>query len=433
LIMARVYLSFLGLGFKNQDTGTYKYNSTFYELNGKMSRKTEFVQVAEIDILGANNFDKFIIVTTKKSYEYHFKNNITHQFRELGADNIVSLTIDERMSAEGQWEWFERILELIDYEDELTIDLTHGYRAIPIIFSTAIYFLQKAKSIILKAVYYGAYEQNRDLVPIIDMKNFYIINEWADAVSRLVEDADARKMAEIAQRTNDFQIGELNDDELIKTFDDLTNTLRNIDINNIPAKTKIAIDLIRQKEKNVALTSKVLLGLVRDKFTAIAAKDQIIERYDRQYFHMQLRIISMLLDHKLFMQAYTVMREFIGSIGMIPIEKTKIDSAKGRSLRHRFAEVFVRMLTNNEDSWNFDNQAEKDKEKLIPFYKKLKYLNIESVLREFTVDLVNYRNGFDHAWTSKNEAYPDIEEKGFQFFKKLKKVTCLLEENNILV
>jgi CRISPR-associated DxTHG motif protein len=191
--MAKVYLSFLGLGFKNHKTGQYKYDSTIYELNGKKSKETEFVQVAEIGILGVSNFDKIMIVVTQKSYNAHF-NNIKHQLCELGANNIISLIIEENMSASGQWKWFEQILEHIYYDDELTIDLTHGYRSIPIVFSTAVNFLQKAKNITLKAVYYGAYEKNKKLVPIIDMKDFYIINEWAEAVSRLVEDADARKL-----------------------------------------------------------------------------------------------------------------------------------------------------------------------------------------------------------------------------------------------
>ncbi|MBW2739411.1 MAG: hypothetical protein JRE64_11315 [Deltaproteobacteria bacterium] len=127
------------------------------------------------------------------------------------------------------------------------------------------------------------------------------------------------------------------------------------------------------------------------------------------------------------------MRELIGSIGMIEIEKAKVNSADGRKLRRRFAEVFVRMLQKEEDGWIFEGQAKKDKEKMMSYYQKLKSLGIESILRQFTKNLVNYRNGFDHAWTSKNKAYPDIGKKGYQFFENLKEVVRLLEKNNILV
>ena len=430
--MGNVFLSFLGLGFKNQKTDQYKYDSTIYELNGKKSKETEFVQVAEIGILGVSNFDKIIIVVTQKSYEAHFR-NIDHQLRKLGANNIISLIIEEDMSASGQWKWFEQILEHIYYDDELTIDLTHGYRSIPIVFSTAVNFLQKAKNITLKAVYYGAYEKNKKLVPIIDMKDFYIINEWAEAVSRLVEDADARKLAEISRKAPEFQVEDFSDEGFVKSFEDLTNTVRNVDINNVADKTNTTIKLVEEKMQDASVTGKILLKMVVNKFVSLATKEPVSGRYDKSYFHLQLEIISLLLDHKLFMQAYTVMRELIGSIGMIEIEKAKVNSADGRKLRRRFAEVFVRMLQREEGGWIFEGQNKKDKEKLIPYYQKLKSLGIELILRKFTKDLSDYRNGFDHAWTSKNKAYPNIEEKGYYFLGKFKKVVRLLEENKILL
>lgn len=430
--MARVYLSFLGLGFLNHKTGTYGYDITTYELNGEKSKKTEFVQVAEIQIIGAHSFDKIIIVATQKSYDTHFE-KLELQLLQAGAENINHLVISEEMTPEAQWEWFEKVLNLIEQDDNLTIDLTHGYRSIPIIFSTAINFLQKARNITLNAVYYGAFDKDRKLAPIIDMKEFYIINEWAEAVSRLVEDADARKLAEISRKAPEFQVRELADESFIKSFEALTNMVRNVDINNVADRVNAVIKLIEEKIRNASVTGKILLKMVINKFASLTTKGPVSGKYDKAYFHIQLEIISLLLDHKLFMQAYTVMRELIGSIGMVEIEKAKVNSADGRKLRRRFAEVFVRMLQIEKKVWTFEGQAKKDKEKLMPYYQKLKSLGIESILREFTKDLVNYRNGFDHAWTSKSKAYSDIEEKGYHFLEKLKEVVRLLEKNNILV
>jgi CRISPR-associated DxTHG motif protein len=429
--MRNVYLSFLGLGSFKGDIKQHVYDKTVYELNGKKSRKTEFVQVAEIQILGAGCFDKIIIVATQKSHDTHFE-NLESQLIQTGSKHISHLIISEEMTPEAQWKWFEQILDIIEYGDNLTIDLTHGYRSIPIIFSTAINFLQKARNITLNAVYYGAFEKEKKLAPIINMKDFYIINEWAEAVSRLVEDADARKVAEISRKAPEFQVRGLADEGLIKSFETLTNTVRNVDVNNVADRVNAVIKLIEKRIQDASATEKILLKMVVNKFVSLTTKVPISGRYDKIYFNIQLEIISMLLDHKLFMQAYTVMREFIGSIGMIEIEKAKINSSDGRKLRRRFAEVFVRMLQKEESGWRFEDQAKKDKEKLMPYYENLKSLGIESVLREFTKDLVNHRNGFDHAWTSKSKAYPDIEGKGNQFFENLKKVVRLLEKNNIL-
>lgn len=430
--MRKVFLSFLGMGSFNPVTKKSEYSKTDYELNGKKSNQTEFVQAAEISIIGADYFDKIIIVCTQKSFDAHYA-NLESQVNNLGAKEIFSLIINEDMSAEGQWEWFERILDHIDRNDELTIDLTHGYRSVPIIFSTAVNFLQKARNITLNAVYYGAYEKDKGLAPIVNMKDFYIINEWAEAVSRLVEDADAGKLAELSEKTSEFQFGELNDAELVKSFQELTNTVRNVDINNVADKANKAIRLIRDKEQKTSGTGKILLKLVIDKFLSLATEEPLSGKYDKPYFRVQLEIIRLLLEHKLFMQAYTVMREFIASIGMIEVEKAKIKSSEGRKKRYRFAEVFISMMQIDEKEWNFSEEKQKVCDMLKPYYEKLKNMGIEPILRGFTRDLSDYRNGFDHAWTARAGAYYDIKEKGDQFFCSLKKVVKLLEEKGLLV
>ncbi len=429
--MRKVFLSFLGMGAFNPVTKKSEYSKTDYELNGKKSNQTEFVQAAEISIIGSDYFDKIIIVCTQKSFDTHYV-NLESQIKNLGANEIFPLIINEDMSPEGQWEWFDKILQHIDYGDELTIDLTHGYRSVPIVFSTAINFLQKARNITLNAVYYGAYEKDKGLAPIVNMKDFYVINEWAEAVSRLVEDADAGKLAELAEKTSDFQFGELNDAQLIKSFEELTNTVRNVDINNVADKANKTICLIKDKEYKASATGKILLKLVIDKFSSLATQEPLSGKYDKPYFTVQLEIIRLLLEHKLFMQAYTVMREFIGSIGMIEVEKANIKNKNGRDKRYRFAEVFVSMIQIDEEKWKFSGEKQDVCDMLKPYYGKLKAAGIESILRSFTKNLFDYRNGFDHAWTAKSKAYPDIREKSHQFFESLKEVVQVMVDKKFL-
>lgn len=431
--MRKIFLSFLGLGTYDDEKKQSSYKPTTYELNGKKSRETEFVQVAEIELLGSERFDKIIITATQKSFDEHFA-SLKSQLCRLGAvkEKIQSIIISEDMSADGQWKWFEKIMASIQLRDELTIDLTHGYRASSIVLSAAIHFLRNAKKIDLDAVYYGAYEKDRHLAPIIDMKDFYIINEWAEAVSRLVEDADARKIAQVSNSAPTFQAGKLNDEELIEAFEALTDSVRNVDVNNVSEKAGLALSLIKEKESSASITGKILLGLVVDKFASLTVDAPVTGRYHVVYFALQLEVIRLLLDHKLFMQAYTAMREFIGSIGMIAVEKAKVGTSKGRKLRYRFAEVFVNMMQYDESEWRFSEQGEKDKNTLLPYYEKLKNIGVERMLRTFATELADYRNGFDHAWTMKSGALPEIEIKGRRIFDTLREVVQALKENGVL-
>jgi hypothetical protein len=409
--MRRVYLSFLGIGSKRSDD-TYAYDPVRYTLNGKESEETEFVQTAEIGILGAEQFDEVIIVATERSMKLHF-GKIEKELNGLGVRQVSCILIEEDMSSRGQWQWFEKILDHIHFGDRLTVDLTHGYRAIPIVFSAAIGFLQKARKIVLDAVYYGAYEKNRHQSPIIDMRDFYLIGEWAEGVSRLVEDADARKLTELAKDCPDFQAGDLNDPELIRLLDDLTHRIRNVDMHNVGKVAEQTLLVLRRREEAGSTLGNALLNLLHQKYLPLVGSVPLTGRYDKEYFQSQLALIDLLLEHKLYMQAFTVMREVVGSIGLIENPKALTTNAEGKRQRRK-AEVFINMLQFDEPTWRFNETNALIKEGLKAFYDKLAACGIERKLRAFLKDLLRYRNGFDHGWTAR-EAEAAVPDKAMEY------------------
>ncbi len=180
--MGKIFISFVGMGHRG--TG---YSPVSYSFNGKKSRATGFVQVAEIELLGPGTFYKVILLFTAGSARRH-QQLIISELNNLGLKNILHYdSISEEMSADAQWSWFESILNLVDRNDSLTIDLTHGFRAVPIVLSAAIGFLQRARNIKIEHVLYGNYEKGG---VIVDMKDFYVINDWAEAVSRRDEEKE---------------------------------------------------------------------------------------------------------------------------------------------------------------------------------------------------------------------------------------------------
>jgi len=415
--MRNVFLCFLGLGSYNKEKGTYEYKPASYSYEGKTSKKTEFVQVAELELQNTE-FDRIIVVATGKSREY----NLDKLIKEIDREYVL-IEIEEDMSSKGQWKWFEKILLEIQHGDCLYIDLTHGFRLIPIIVSTALNFLQVAKQITLKRVFYGAYEEKKEIIPIIDLSEFYQINRWADAVSRLVENADARKLAELSSDDSIQHYENLNDVVLVKSFNDLTDSIRNVDVNNISEKTNSALKLIEKKKNEAGITGNILLDLVIDKFTMLSTEEPLSGLYDRKYFEIQLKIVEVLLRHRLYMQAFTVMREHIGSLGMISQVNKKYSNADGRKKRH-LADLFIHMLCYERESWSFDDvKMEKINKYLIHLYDKLENSHILKRLSDLTKNLTDYRNGFDHAWTSKKESYNDIEIKADAFYKELESIT----------
>jgi hypothetical protein len=203
-------------------------------------------------------------------------------------------------------------------------------------------------------------------------------------------------------------------------------------VNRVAEKAKTALDLIAKQRTSASFTGKTLLDLVIDKFSLLVMDHPPSGQYDRNYFVIQREIIKLLLEHKLFMQAYTVMREFIGSMGLIEVDKAGYATKQGRDQRYRFSEVFIKMIELPEQEWRFPDKATDGVKGLEPYYQKLKALGAVDLLRRFVGELIRYRNGFDHAWTSKNRAPSDIEDAGFRMFGRLKQILSLMEEKGLL-
>jgi hypothetical protein len=288
-------------------------------------------------------------------------------------------------------------------------------------------------------VFYGAFEKNREKAPIVDMKDFYSINIWADAVERLVEDADARKIAELSANVPEYQISQINDTALIEALSDLTNRIRNVDINNVHQSAFWVVNFIIQKKPDSSPVEKLLFNLLLNKYVELAGSKPLSGRYDKQYFEIQLELIKLFNEHKLYMQSFTAMREFIGSIGLIGIDKSKFDNSAGRKLRKKFSEIFINMYQHPEEKWNFfdkhegdDQGKEKHARELLPFYKRLQEIGIEPLLRDFIPEMTKFRNSLDHAWTEQSGFSNQVIEKAPDYYKKLQQVIEALVEHHIL-
>jgi hypothetical protein len=98
---------------------------------------------------------------------------------------------------------------------------------------------------------------------------------------------------------------------------------------------------------------KLLLTTVIDKFKPLAVGAPPSGRYDLAYFEVQLNFIQLLLEHRLFMQAFTAMREMIASFGLVANKKARTDNNAGRGQRRK-GEVFINMVQVQEAEWDFN-------------------------------------------------------------------------------
>lgn len=447
--MSKIFISFLGTGAQNTKEGEPGYNSLTYHFeNDETPYISHFAQRTIIEKHGAESFDRICLMMTPESKAKH-RDLLVEELLSIGCKPEQFLeddSITTNQNTEQQWVWFESLQRLINDDDEVVFDFTHGFRSVPIIFSTAISFLQRVKRFQLLNAYYG-YMVDKDTAigQVIDMAKFYRINEWADGVSRLVDMADASKLAELADEGKEDGFSALNDPKLTDALRELTDLIKNIDVNNVGNKADEALALIADNQRKCSGADAQLLQMVVDKFSELAIKGG--GRHDLNYFILQLKLTEMLLKHGLNMQAFTVMREAIGSLSMVklPEKYMKINpfGAKGRKLRTRFPELFISLIQFDREKWIYEHPQALEKlpqQKLedfskvvLPVYEELDAIGAIDQLRVFTSELLDYRNGLDHAWTAKAEAYPDITEHGIKFHQQLCDVISLLKEKSFLV
>lgn len=449
--MAKIFVSFLGTG-----NGIYDEKYGYAELEYSIGEKritSHFGQRVILEYNDASSFDRIHLLMTKESKKMHF-DLLRDELLQIGMRPDAlreDASITTQMSSEDQWRWFESLLEIIDNGDEVVFDFTHGFRSVPIIFSTAVGFLQRARKFTLLHAYYGYMvskpeAEKKGTGEIVDMAPFYRINDWADGVARLTETADASKLAALAAEESTGGFAALNDRELIAALQDLTDIIKNIDVNRVADKAGMALDIIAAKLKDCSGADRQLLCMVQDKFADLAAQAPATGRYDAAYFQTQIILADMLLKHHLVMQAFTVMRECVASIGMLGMHEKYALGPDGKDVRldtpRLFGEVFVTMCQFSRKKWKYTDEEKKkiirEKEmhaflQLEKLYADLEPCGIIAKLRTFVGRMIECRNGFDHAWTSKPEGVPaNVLQSGHQYLDELRLVIGILVSHGII-
>jgi CRISPR-associated Csx2 family protein len=439
--MQRRYITFVG---------KTKYKQATYQ-DGDQVITTPYAQEAEIARYGEKYFDGLLFLMTESSARANWEaaEGEPPRLRErLLARGVPKKCLHPRYIGENiadraaHWDWLQAVLDFVADGDELVIDMTHGYRVVHIVLSAAIGYLQALKRVRLAAILYST-EPEKDGSPaeLVDITHFYAVQSWADAISRLVDNADAGKLAAQARLTDVGAFAGLNDPELLAALEELTALLRNINVNDVAQAAGRALRVVTARQQaSGSGAERQMLQMVGDKFAALAAGDPPSGVYDQRYLQVQLDLAGLLLDHGLLMQAYTVLRELVGSIGMVGWQQGHagrgMDHKDSLGARRSRAEVFVQMVAREEAQWKFAGEGELHRDKMLPWYRQLEARQLIGRLRESMTIITGTRNGFDHAWTSTKQAerptaatVADLAAKGRSAAEWLRQVVGHLGED----
>ena len=349
---------------------------------------------------------------------------------------IKLIRIQNGLEANSQWTIFETLIEHIQQHDELVIDITHGYRVTPVILSSALHFLRLTKDVTIKHVYYAAFETSDKR--IIDYVGFYDIQDLTEGVARLNDEADMRKLLALSQKGRfPVDLSPLRKGNLFKDLERLTNSVRNVESHIVGKNAKSAMDSLtvqlNKAQKHGKTIPTLLLNKIKEKFAKLAYR-QHQQLFDQDYFRVQQELIHTLIDHQLFMQAYTVLREYVGTLGMIFINGSNWKLTKGRKDRYLIGETFLGMIQFADKFKRTESNSDKYAV-LKPHYEKLIEQGIGQRLQTLMVlenknrqhkhpGINKYRTAFAHACTKQLHVPDGWQEAATYWLDELTQITA---------
>lgn len=210
-------ISFLGRVPKNQG----KYRTTQYQFeNGDETEPVSFIGWSLIERIKPEHI---VILGTKGSMWDHLletiNNNILEKIDEtlymelldqVDKKNVTQQLLDQLApyfesylkkscdlviipygkTAPEQIEIMEVIEQYIPEKSEVSIDITHGFRHLPMLGLISAQYLRRIKNVDIHSIYYGMFDPDLGMGEVYNLKGLLQLDDWVYALAQFDKDGD---------------------------------------------------------------------------------------------------------------------------------------------------------------------------------------------------------------------------------------------------
>lgn len=420
----KLFLSFLG-------TGNYSPVRYFTDDVSQALPPMRFVQEATI-LLHCQDFsseDEILIFTTDQAFERSWKERIledeitgTREVQAGLAKRLEGLELPCRWSNEripdGQsteeiWEIFSVIFDKLDVGDHLYIDITHGFRSIPMLNMVLTNYAKLLKGIVVKGIYYGAFdskslnEAGESCAPIWDLTSFSELQDWSIAAYSFTKSGNTSEIVELTKAKIAPTLRETKGKDAtatalrrlsnnLETMDGSFTTNRGRDI--LAGKTFSEI----KRQLEILKKDKALIKPLRPILESLESK---IQHFEAEGPLNWLAGARWCLEHKLIQQGFTQLQEGIlthaisETRGIIQLDYT--DYNHREIVKHAF---FIKAQKKPSSKWA---PAAKNNMLITNCFLKS---DIVKHLCEVFVTLSNLRNDINHSGYTNNTSADKFEK-----------------------
>lgn len=268
--------------------------------------------------------------------------------------SIQGVDIPDGKSTEEIQQVFTTMYQELAQHDEVYVDITHGFRYLPMLVLSLLNYAKTLKSVYVKQITYGNYE-NRDkeneIAPLYDLTYFIEIQDWTKAASDFVQYGQAADIKVLAARDNQrlFQSGEgAKSTPLVKIAGQLEILCDNINL--------VRFDNIYQSEsaREIRKHYSSVEPSVMPIFQPII--ERIIEKIaafkDEPGIHNAYAAVEWCIKHGQYQQGYSLLIEAIISKWLILLDGSYKDLRK-RNMASFLSDIIINKI--HEEKWSYDS------------------------------------------------------------------------------
>lgn len=159
--------------------GTGRYQPTRYHWQDQ-EKETAYVAEALCEFFQPQEVKVFVTQEAKEAHWNLLEKQISPKTK------VSDILIPSGKSQSEIWQIFDAVVSAVEPESQVLFDITHAFRSIPLLVLLASAFLQKARQVQIKGVYYGAFEVNREHPPIFDLTPAIKLLDWLTATDKFI-------------------------------------------------------------------------------------------------------------------------------------------------------------------------------------------------------------------------------------------------------
>ena len=304
--------------------GTTDYQEVTYTHAGAEYR-TRFFPVAAARFFQP---DSLHLVVTRAAYDKHF----VAIKEEVGdAIDVVPVNIPEGRSEDEIWDIFDALTGHLHDGDEVVLDITYGFRSLPMLAIIAAAYLRVAKQVTFRHLIYGAFEV-QDAVgrrPVFDLSPFLTLMEWTSATDLFLKTGNAGDLVAQLHAAHSLpyrRSAEHGPDEALpqqlqrvaSSIGAVSTAMRLVRPHETMTAT-VGLDeklaAVRPEAQQWAKPFGVLLDRTQAAYRPFALPEPLADV--EQNLHNQLALIHWYLDRDQVVQAVTLAREWVVSLACV--------------------------------------------------------------------------------------------------------------------